>query len=271
MRMAGSGSRPVVSDDDVASLVRAIAAEPGRHIPVPGTLNFRDAGGYPVAGGGTIRWRQLLRSDAVQATRLDPAAADLLGRLGLRTILDLRTSYETGLAPSPLDDLDGALTMHISLIGADMTGLPAGLAEIYDYIVDRQGPAIGAAIRSLARPNGLPALVHCTAGKDRTGMVVAFTLAAMGVPDHIIAADYGLTGLYLDPRHTPTIGRVRQGSGLGEALTEALLASPPELIVATLDRAREQAGSVLAYLARNGVTEADLSALRAALVTGEGG
>ena len=254
--------------DGVVSLVREISREPGRRIAIPGTLNFRDAGGYPVADGGVTGWRRLLRSDGLH--HLGQGATDLLGRFGLRTVLDLRTSAEAQLAPSPVDDLasTGALTMNIPLIGDDLGEMPGDLVAIYDYVVDQRGAAIAAAIRSLARPGALPGLVHCTAGKDRTGIVVAFALAAVGVPDHFVAADYALSSLYLDPQHTPTIGRVQESTGLGDRLTADLLASPPELILHVLDRARRQAGSVGDYLAVHGVTCPELNALRSALVTG---
>ena len=252
----------------VVGLMWEISREPGRHIAIPGTLNFRDAGGYPVTGGGVTGWRRLLRSDGLH--RLGREATDLLGGLGLRTVVDLRTYAEAEIAPSPVEDFagNGALTMNISLIGDDLGEMPADLAAIYNYVVDRRGAAIAAAIRSLARPGALPGLVHCTAGKDRTGIVVAFALAAVGVPDHFIAADYALSSLYLDPQHTPTIGRVQASTGLGDRLTSALLASPPELMLHLLDRARRQAGSIADYLAGYGVTCAELIALRSALVTG---
>ena len=254
----------------MAGLIQVIGASPRRHLPVPGTLNFRDAGGYPTTDGGVTAWRRLLRSDGLH--RLGQGAARQLSALGLRTVVDLRTSAETLLAPSPLDDLaaGGALTMHISLIGDDLDALPADLAEIYDFIVDQRGTAIAAAIRALARPGGLPGLVHCTAGKDRTGIVVAFALAAAGVPDQIVAADYALSSLYLDPRHTPTIGRVQEGTGLGDRLSAALLASPPDLMLRVLARARQHGGTIAGYLAGHGVTCAELAALRSALVTQAG-
>ena len=100
--------------------------------------------------------------------------------------------------------------------------------------------------------------------------MVAFALAAVGVPDQIIAADYALSSLYLDPQHTPTIGRVQEGTGLGDRLTAALLASPPGLMLRVLARARRGAGqdggSIEGYLAGHGVTCAELAALRSALV-----
>jgi protein-tyrosine phosphatase len=253
--------------DDILGLMRVIAAMPGRRVQIPGTLNFRDTGGYPAAGGGVTRYRLLLRSDALH--RLDGTAPRVLGPLGLRTVLDLRTGYEADLAPSPLDDLAGlgALTMHVSLIGEDLGELPAELGDIYEYVVDWRGAEIGSAIRTLARPGALPGLVHCTAGKDRTGIVVAFILAAVGVPDHIVAADYALSSLYLDPQHTPTIGHVQQSTGLRDRLTAALLASPPRLMLRVLDRARRREGSIEGYLSRYGVTAADLTTLRSALLS----
>jgi protein-tyrosine phosphatase len=214
-----------------------------------------------------IAWRRLLRSDGLHL--IDGEGLGQLGSLGLRTVLDLRTGEEAQIAPSPVDEvaLAGALTMHVSLIGEDFDALPADLPGIYDFIVDARGAAIAAAIRSLARPGALPALVHCTAGKDRTGIVVALVLAVAGVPDEYVAADYALSSLYLDPRHTSTIGRVQESTGLGERLTAALLASPPELIIRVIERARQRAGSVADYLAQHGVTCAELTALRSALVT----
>lgn len=259
---------PAGATAGVTDVIAAIAAAPGRHIALPGMLNLRDVGGYRVtAAGGRTTWRCLLRSDGLH--RLDDAGAGELGRLGLRTVIDLRSSAEAEIAPSPVDALaeHGALTLHIPLLGADLTELPGTLAEIYDFVIDRCGSAIGAAVRVLARPGALPALVHCTAGKDRTGLVVAFVLSAVGVPDLVVAADYALSSLYLDPQNTQTIGQIQADSGLGASLTVALLASPPELILRALDRARQRSGSVAGYLAECGVTAADLQNLRTALVT----
>src|SRR5258707_5917757 len=198
------------SSGGVADLMREISCEPGRHIAIPGTLNFRDAGGYPVVGGGVTGWRRLLRSDGLH--RLSQGATDRLGGLGLRTVLDLRTGAEAQIAPSPVDDFarNGALTMNISLIGDDLGEMPGDLAAIYDYVVDRRGAAIAAAIRSLARPGALPGLVHCTAGQDRAGVVVAFAHASGGGAHPVVAADYPLSSLSLDPQPPPTNGRVQQ-------------------------------------------------------------
>src|SRR5262249_22135975 len=88
--------------DEMAALIRGMAGDSGRRMPVQGTLNFRDAGGYQVEGGGTVARRTLFRSDALH--RVDEAGSDMLAELGLKTVLDLRTIEELLIAQSPLAD-----------------------------------------------------------------------------------------------------------------------------------------------------------------------
>jgi protein-tyrosine phosphatase len=266
-RAGGEVSAAIPSDPELAGLVRSASQAPRRHLAVAGTLNFRDVGGYPVAGGGEIRWRTLLRSDGLE--RLGIGDGQTLAGLNLRTVLDLRTAAEARLAPSPAEELArlGALTMQLNLLGEDLEDLPYELGAIYDFIIDRRGAQIGAAIRALGRPNAIPALVHCSAGKDRTGIVVGLTLAAIGVPDQVVAADYALSSLYLDPRNAAVIGQISQGTGIGDEIVAQLMASPPELMLRVLARVRRDGGSVRGYLTRHGVSDEDLSALSAALVT----
>jgi protein-tyrosine phosphatase len=244
----------------VGSIEVAYPDDPRRRIELAGLLNFRDVGGYPVAGGGSVRWRTLFRSDAPH--RLDSAGVATITGLGLRTVLDLRTQLEADYAPSPVC---GRVT-HIPVLTGDFQNVPLELDALYRYFVDECGGQIAAAIAELCGDDALPALVHCSAGKDRTGVVIALTLAVLGVPDELIAADYALSGLYLDPDQTPAIGQLSASTGLGEELTRALLSSPPELVVAILDRVRATAGSVDGYLLAHGLTGGCLARLRAALI-----
>jgi protein-tyrosine phosphatase len=255
--------------------IRSRHGERDRRIRLPGTVNLRDVGGYPAgrggaggkgAGGGeTVRWGTLLRSDALH--RLDDSGRTALSALGLRTVIDLRTDEEVRAAPSALDDT-GARTFHVPLFDAAAIGrLPPELAAIYRYMIDDCGAAIATAIGRLCADGALPALVHCTAGKDRTGLVVALVLEVIGVPDEIIAADYALSGAYLDTSTTSAIGRIRAISGIGRWLDLGALGASPQIIHDALARIRTRSGTVSDYLLGNGLTAGDLGNLRTALVT----
>ena len=238
-----------------------LALAEGRRIAAPGLFNLRDAGGYPAAAG-EVPWHRLYRSDALH--QLDAEGIAVLAGLGLRTVVDLRTHIEAEMAPSPLDELDVRQT-HVSILGGDLEGLPLQLDAVYAHIVGKCGGAIADAIRPLCGTQAFPALVHCSAGKDRTGIVVAMILAVLGVPDEFIAADYSLSASYLDPRQTAAIGQLRVTTGLGDSLTEELILSPPQLITDVLASARTTHGSVDGYLLAHGLRQVDLAALRAAL------
>lgn len=245
------------------SEIAALTAADGRHIKLAGVLNLRDLGNYPTAAGGSLRWRALLRSDALH--QLDADGLAMLAGLGLRTILDLRTQPETEVAPSMLDGLAARRT-HVSILRGDLQALPLELDAIYRYMVDECADAIADAIKVLCAADALPALVHCSAGKDRTGIVIALVLAVLGVPDEVIAADYGLSSRYLDPDRTPAIGQLRASTGLGASLTRPLLTSPPALILEVLGWVRAASGSVDRYLLEHGVSRAELDQLRSGLI-----
>jgi protein-tyrosine phosphatase len=230
-------------------------------------FNLRDLGGYPTAVGGfgagsTLPWRTLFRSDAL--SQLDADGLAVLAGLGLRTIVDLRTHVEAEIAPTPLDQLP-ARHAHVSILGADLPELPSRLDGVYTHIVGRCGGAIADAIRPLCAAHAFPALVHCSAGKDRTGIVIAMILDVLGVPEEVIAADYALSGSYLDPTQTPAIAQLHANTGLGDELTQEMLGSPPRLILDVLASARASHGSVEGYLLGHGLAADDLTALRLAL------
>ena len=243
--------------------IRDLAFADGRRLELEGVFNLRDVGGYPAAGGRTTRWRALLRSDALH--RVDPAGGAVLAGLGLRTVLDLRTEAEAEIAPSALDGLSDRTT-HISLLTGELAELPLELDAIYRYMIEQCGETIGRAIKVLSESGALPALVHCSAGKDRTGVVIALILAVLGVPDDVIAADYELSAAYLDTETTPAIAQLQASTGLGAELTQPLLSSPAPLMLEVLAWAREAGGSVEGYLLDHGLTEGELERLRAALL-----
>ncbi|MGB6454999.1 MAG: tyrosine-protein phosphatase [Streptosporangiaceae bacterium] len=244
--------------------VQDIALADGRHLRLDGTYNLRDVGGYPTHEGGSVAWRTLFRSDSLH--RLDSHSVARLAGLGLRTIVDLRADIEVEQRPSTVAGLPARIVR--APIVRDPTGLPplTDLGAEYRYMIDECGDSIGPAVRALCAPGALPALVHCAAGQDRTGIVIALVLAVLGVPDELIGADYSLSSLYLDPDSTAMIGRLKATS-MGDNVTAELLSSPAGLILNVLAWARAGGGgSVDGYLTAHGVGAPDLAALRSAVV-----
>lgn len=270
--------------------VTAAVATPAssRHLPLAGTYNVRDVGGYRTADGGTIRWRTLLRADSLH--RLDDAGRAILRGYGLRTVLDLRRPSEAELAPNPFSapaildgsgssedgTRDGWDVAYVALpLAADPARSGAAPRELtsldlaYRRMLDERRDVVAAALRRLAAPDGFPALVHCTAGKDRTGLIVALLLGLAGVPDDVIAEDYALSGTYLGE---PYLAEARERAVAGGHAWEAyqnLLVCPAELMAATLAYLRERYGGVAAYLRSAGLADTELARLREALVEQE--
>ncbi|MFB4312533.1 tyrosine-protein phosphatase [Actinomadura sp. 21ATH] len=166
-----------------------------REIVLEGCVNFRDLGGYG-AEGGRVRWRRLFRSDALhELTAADVAA---LREIGLATVIDLRSDFERrhdGGGPHPLAGIAEiveapVIDRHNAEIMADTS---LSLARRYARIMESSGTALVDAAGAIAAARGA-AVFHCAAGKDRTGMLSAVVLGAIGVADEDVIADYAMTG-----------------------------------------------------------------------------
>jgi protein-tyrosine phosphatase len=169
-----------------------------RHIPHDVVFNLRDLGGYEAADGRTVRWRTLFRGDGVH--RLTPEA---FAELGIRTVLDLRTEAEIaerGRAEGGHDwhHLPVLRTVWEPSWLTDELTVERFLADRYLVMLEEGAESLGTALRLLADPERLPAVFHCAAGKDRTGVLASLVLALVGVDDDVIAADYGLSRLGMD-------------------------------------------------------------------------
>jgi protein-tyrosine phosphatase len=244
-----------------------------RRLPINGTFNVRDVGGYPTQGGGSIKWRTLLRADALHAVDDDGRAQ--FSTLGLRTAIDLREGDERTSAPSRLSE--GVHLVEIPLFTyaapGELTSMALqdrssfrSLEEIYEALIATRGPVLVEVIRQLVAPGALPALIHCTAGKDRTGVVIALVLAALQVPDEVIAIDYAATSIFLGEDFRRAYSERSAASGYdGERLAK-MLACAPELILKTLQEIRAEYGDIAAYLEHHGLTSAELATLRLALI-----
>lgn len=239
--------------------------QPIRHLQLEGTYNVRDTGGYGTEQGGSTRWQTLLRGDSLH--RLSTAGQETLIAAGLRTVIDLRRDSELAQAPNVFAASEAVRYRNVSLLAAaaEATG-PVTLDEIYLHILDGAHDQIREVFATLAEPEAFPALVHCTAGKDRTGLIVALLLGNVGVPTATIAADYALSeGLLAGAFVTEMRERVVAAGG-DWALMAPLMGSPEELMLHTLAGIDARHGSIPDYLRAIGVPETQLDALRTALV-----
>ncbi|MEO3385277.1 tyrosine-protein phosphatase [Mesorhizobium sp. CAU 1741] len=229
-----------------------------RHIRLTGAFNVRDLGGYPVAGGGTTRWRSMLRADGLHG--LDENDVERLLELGLRTVVDLRSNAELANQPSPFAAHAVVAYRHVPLFEAlapvDMLTTGAGtfeLAERYADAADRCRPALVKVIEEIddAPQDGI-VLFNCSAGKDRTGLVAAMLLSLAGVHGDEIAADYALTGSIAAPLLERLKGQALK-RGLDEAIATRLLACQPATMHSLLRHVDGRYGGFSAYLADGGV------------------
>jgi len=159
-------------------------------IEFEGMANFRDLGGRPVAGGGTVRPGVLYRSDSLAyATAAD--VDRLITKLRVATVVDLRGEHEVAKrGRGPLADLP---VRYVPVPITDVSPGNGDLARHYVAILAERGEPLVGLLRRLVEPEGLPAVVHCEVGCDRTGVVSAAVLGLIGVPDDVIAADYELS------------------------------------------------------------------------------
>lgn len=177
----------------------AIVDDDRRVVALFAVHNFRDLGGYPTVDGRETRWRTLYRADGLYRLTRDDAKR-VMG-LGIRTVIDLRTAKEVeSRGTFPIADHDVAYH-HLPIIDAtwgetstlETEDTVEFLVWAYRQMIAEASPRFADAITLLASADVLPAVFHCAAGKDRTGILSALVLGSVGVPDDLIAADYGLT------------------------------------------------------------------------------
>ena len=244
-----------------------------RRIPLVGTYNVRDIGGYVTTDGRVVARHLMLRGDALH--QVDDEGRELLAQMTLRTTIDLRENDERDVAPDQVNDNVEMIsiplfTHHVTAID-DVTdrGQFTTLDEVYQFIVSNRGQAVAAVLHELAQPETLPALVHCTAGKDRTGIVIALLLSVLGVPDEAIARDYHATDHFLSGEFHETILKRAAENGHDPVAYTAMLGCEPYLILDVLSKVRTSHGDVETYLVEHGLDASDIERLRATLLEGE--
>jgi len=236
-----------------------------RWLALEGLDNIRDVGGLPLRDGGTTHRGVLLRSASLR--HCTPSAiAHLVEEFGLRLVLDLRTQRERERSVSPAAFADsGVETVALSFIPEEGRELPETeddvdpLTHIYlGYLRDRADNVV-MAVRRLAAAG--PTLVHCAAGKDRTGVFVALVLDAAGVDRDAVVADYALSGERMEALFR------RWTAASGEPMPADLTPHLPraEAMAAVLDHLDAEHGGAAGWLLAHGLEEDALTGLRARL------
>jgi protein-tyrosine phosphatase len=230
---------------------------------IPGTYNSRDLGGLP-ATGGDVRVATIIRSDAPLNLGVPGRAA--LRELGVRTAIDLRQPVERRLDPPDFEDL-GLDVRRLPILGEGFkraTELTMG--EVYRHVLQERGANLTAVLRVLAEPDATPAIVFCSAGKDRTGLVSALILGALGVDEDAIVADYALTEQNMRGPFLEWITRRARAAGINEQELAVKVGSSPILMRESLDWLREHHGGPVGFLRHHGMTDPELAALRGRLI-----
>lgn len=231
---------------------RTPAEEPVRHLRLAGTRNLRDIGGYPAGPGRVTRWRTLFRTDALDRLP-ESSQAHLLG-FGVRQVIDLRWPSELARLPSVFAGSTAVSYLSLPLLD-NPPAPPEGLREIYRRILDQRGAELAAIVRAVLAPDGLPAVIGCAGGIDRTGVSVALVLTAVGVPADIVAADYALSSAcYATDGRDAGLDDWRAGSVAVDCL--------PEYMIATLEYLEKELGGAAGMLARHGIGAAEIDLLR---------
>ncbi|SEQ14411.1 protein-tyrosine phosphatase [Devosia sp. YR412] len=232
-----------------------------RHWPLPDTHNIRDLGGYARATGGTTQWNRILRGEALHYLR-DESVAQLTDQ-HLALVIDLRGPHETTVTPHPFIDHPTVAYRNIVLFNAlapiAMAEAPFDMSKRYCDALDTCGPQLAEVLRAIITAQPGIVLFHCTAGKDRTGVIAALLLALAGASRADIVADYALTA-----EAEGLIGQLRQraiAAGGQPEHIDRVLASDAGTMEIMLDHLDAAHGGINAYLASIGLTPSEVTQL----------
>ena len=234
-----------------------------------GCLNARDLGGYETEDGRETRWGTVVRSDSPAA--LTEAGRAALAGYGVRTIVDLRLPDELEREPNPFAEPGDHGIAYTNVSFIDPAAAPpdavSTLAEDYLQMLERYRQGVAEALAAIARaPADGAVLVHCAAGKDRTGLISALLLGLVGVPADTVAADYALTAELLRPRDEAWLEAAPPEERAEREAMLARYAPTAEVMLAVLEGLEERYGGVEPYLRSTGLSQDDLDRLRDRLV-----
>jgi protein-tyrosine phosphatase len=255
----------------------AVTANPvedrDRRIAFEGCFNFRDLGGYVTADGRQVRWDALFRADGIQ--RLTDTDLERFRTLGILTIVDLRGYDEADLRGRLDHEALGARYHHLPLVDVvpDMTAFdpdeaadPWFVADRYRDMLAEGSRRVAAALQVLGDPGALPAVFHCSAGKDRTGIMAGIVLRLLGVSVEDVIADYAISDAAMRRLLASAADRSQEAADTLARYPSAMLQAQPDNMARFLGRIESQHGSMAGFVASIGVEDAVVDRLRSALL-----
>ncbi len=270
LALLGIGRFSEMSSDQFLSLLD----HPDRLVQMEQVHNFRDLGGYPTASGATTKWRTLFRADGLHRLRAE-SDIEIVESLGLKSVIDLRTKREQreqGIFP--LEDIEVDFH-HVSIVDAtwsDSKETPQiedpveFLVWGYRDLLEIGSEKFALAIRILSNQENVPAVFHCAAGKDRTGVLAALILSTVGVPDDVICADYGLTRRSIEKTISWAKLHYPEMATRWTEINPVYLAAEPQAMQVILNDLVSAHGSVINYVRSLGVSESEIQSLSALLL-----
>lgn len=230
-------------------------------IVVEGVINIRDFGGYSSSSGTTVKPAYLFRSG--EPSRITPTGVDQLRALGIKKVFDFRAEAEIAKYKTANAEIEGVDFVRVPIL--DDAFDPVGMAQrikafatnesetflkLYTEILEHGGPAMEAVLAHLRDHPDEPCLLHCTAGKDRTGVFAAVILMLLGASDEDIIKDYTLTTIGLQPALPLLLARFEKEQVFRDNRegTMNMATAKPSSMINLLASIRDRFGGVEGYL-----------------------
>lgn len=218
-------------------------------------LNCRDIGGYPTENGST-KFGRFIRCGIVKTP--EDWEIEMLSELNVKTVIDLRGTYESELTPLHLDRIPDSDVYNLPLYEfnvATKEGMDLPLDKIYDMIINTQQEHILKVLRTIAGAKDGVIMYNCFFGKDRTGILTMLLLSIAGVAEDDIIADYQQTYTYVK-------SYIKANADILWDKNSEKHFSLPETIENVIDMINQKYGSVLSYIKSLGLTDEEIQSIK---------